>query len=233
MSRRVARLIGVIACLHCAASWVVTAPPRRAAPPLLRRSQQPVTMLDAFVADKLESVKRAFNELTAQMGDPEVAGNPDELTRISKERAALEETVEAFDRHRELEVELEGAKELFNEAGDDADMREMAREEQPDIERPASAAGVTLAEFKAIKVVVRPRTATSAQIRWVMNVDLKANVPQPIISMVATRRSNPLSSPSPSPEPQPATRTRTRTPTRSPRRSRARSFLCCCARRRR
>ena len=106
-------------------------------------------------------------------------------------------------------------------------------EEQPDIERPASAAGVTLAEFKAIKVVVRPRTTTSAQIRWVMNVDLKANVPQPIISMVATRRSNPLSSPSPSPEPQPATRTRTRTPTRSPRRSRERSFLCCCARRRR
>ena len=91
-------------------------------------------MLDAFVADKLESVKRAFNELTAQMGDPEVAGNPDELTRISKERAALEETVEAFDRHRELEVELEAAKELFNEAGDDADMREMAREEQRDIE---------------------------------------------------------------------------------------------------
>ena len=30
--------------------------------------------------------------------------------------------------------ELEGAKELFNEAGDDADMREMAREEQRDIE---------------------------------------------------------------------------------------------------
>ena len=134
MSRRLGRLLGVIACLHCAASWVVTAPPRRAAPPSLRRSQPPVTMLDAFVADKLESVKRAFNELTAQMGDPEVAGNPDELTRISKERAALEETVEAFDRHRELEVELEGAKELFNEAGDDADMREMAREEQRDIE---------------------------------------------------------------------------------------------------
>ena len=60
-------------------------------------------------------------------------------------------------------------------------------EEQPSIERPASAAGVALAEFKAIKVVVRPRTATSAQIRWVMHVDLKANVPQPIISMVTKK----------------------------------------------
>ena len=58
-------------------------------------------------------------------------------------------------------------------------------EEQPGIERPPSAAGVTLAEFKAIKVLVRPRTTSSAQIRWVMNVDLKApNLPQPIISMV-------------------------------------------------
>ena len=60
-------------------------------------------------------------------------------------------------------------------------------EEQPNIERPPSAQGVTLAEFKAIKVVVRPRTATSASIRWVMNLDLKANMPQPIISMVTKK----------------------------------------------
>eukprot|EP00964_Phaeocystis_antarctica_P043723 scaffold25090_cov57-Phaeocystis_antarctica.AAC.8 len=61
-------------------------------------------------------------------------------------------------------------------------------EEQPELERPPSAAGVTLAEFKAIKVMVRPRTTTSAQIRWVMNVDLKApNLPQPIISMVTKK----------------------------------------------
>ena len=47
---------------------------------------------------------------------------------------------------------------------------------------------MTLAEFKAIKVVVRPRTTTSAQIRWVMNVDLKApNLPQSIISMVTKK----------------------------------------------
>jgi len=60
-------------------------------------------------------------------------------------------------------------------------------EEQPSIERPPSAQGVALAEFKAIKVVVRPRTATSASIRWVMNLDLKANMPQPIISMVTKK----------------------------------------------
>ena len=35
---------------------------------------------------------------------------------------------------------------------------------------------------------MRPRTTTSAQIRWVMHVDLKApNLPQPIISMVTKK----------------------------------------------
>ena len=33
-------------------------------------------------------------------------------------------------------------------------------EEQPELERPPGAAGVTLAEFKAIKVAVRPPTLT-------------------------------------------------------------------------
>lgn len=44
--------------------------------------------------------------------------------------------------------------------------------------KPASAVGTTLAEFRAIKVLITPRTRQSCRIQWVTNVDLKANMPQ-------------------------------------------------------
>jgi hypothetical protein len=56
-----------------------------------------------------------------------------------------------------------------------------ARPDRPDTPN------VTLAEFRAIKMLVRPRTGASAAIRLVINVDLKASVPQTIISMVTKK----------------------------------------------
>jgi len=53
------------------------------------------------------------------------------------------------------------------------------------VERPAAAEGVTLADFRAIKLLVTPRTRTSARIQWVTNVDLKAkSMPSSMVSMV-------------------------------------------------
>ena len=47
------------------------------------------------------------------------------------------------------------------------------QEEGAQFELPAAAAGSTVANFRAVKVLLRPRTPTSAQIRWLVNVDLK------------------------------------------------------------
>jgi len=60
--------------------------------------------------------------------------------------------------------------------------------EHPGVERPAGASGVTLAEFRAIKVLVRPRSSATARIRCVLNLDLKVSaLPQAIISMVTKK----------------------------------------------
>ena len=55
-------------------------------------------------------------------------------------------------------------------------------------EPPPSAAGIKLADFRAIKVLITPRTPTSVDIRWVTNVDLNAgSLPQALVSMVTKK----------------------------------------------
>lgn len=51
--------------------------------------------------------------------------------------------------------------------------------ESPAAERPASATGVPLAEFGAIKVLIEPLSRKRVRIKWLMHVDLKAqSLPQ-------------------------------------------------------
>jgi len=45
----------------------------------------------------------------------------------------------------------------------------------PTAARPASAAGVALAEFGAIKILVEPKSRSRARIQVLMHVDLKAS----------------------------------------------------------
>lgn len=91
-------------------------------------------MADKFVMTRLKSIKDAYDELTAKLADPEVSNDTDQLLSITKERSRLEPTVEAFQELLQAEADLEGAKELFQESGEDADMREMAREEIRELE---------------------------------------------------------------------------------------------------
>jgi len=55
------------------------------------------------------------------------------LLQVTKDRAKLEPTVEAYDKYMSLTEQLAEAKEMFNEA-DDAEMKELAREEQKECE---------------------------------------------------------------------------------------------------
>jgi len=95
-------------------------------------------MADAFVLDRLASIKATFDELTAKLEDPEIMANVDVLLQVNKDRAKLEETVEAYQTYMSLEEQRAEAAEMFAEA-DDAEMKEMAREEQKDIEQQISA----------------------------------------------------------------------------------------------
>ncbi|MGM0577719.1 MAG: peptide chain release factor 1 [Myxococcota bacterium] len=76
---------------------------------------------------QLDEVEKHFEELTSQMADPSVAGDPSKYAEVAQERASLEETVDTWRERKQLADELAGAREMLGE--DDPEIREMARAE--------------------------------------------------------------------------------------------------------
>ena len=101
--------------------------------PLLRRRAAPHMMADAFVLDRLKAIKASYMELEAQQQDPDAMKDTSELLRVNKEMAKIEGTVAAYDKYISLTEALASAKELFQEA-DDAEMKELAREDMRESE---------------------------------------------------------------------------------------------------
>jgi peptide chain release factor 1 len=91
-------------------------------------------MAEAYLLDKLKSVEETFQEMTRRLADPDIATNPDELQRIAKIRASLEETVLTYETWKETQVELEEAREILKESMGDPEMREMAAFETEELE---------------------------------------------------------------------------------------------------
>lgn len=90
--------------------------------------------LDDAMKSRLDGIRRSFQALTERLGDPDVIADSNLLRKVMKDRSQSEEVVMAYEEYCQLESELEGAEELFQDAGDDAEMREMARSEIKEIE---------------------------------------------------------------------------------------------------
>ena len=90
--------------------------------------------LDDAMKSRLDGIRRSYRALTERLGDPDVIANSSLLRQVMQDRSQSEEVVEAFDEYCQLESELDGAWELFQDAGDDVEMREMARSEMKSIE---------------------------------------------------------------------------------------------------
>jgi peptide chain release factor 1 len=86
--------------------------------------------------DKLEAVEGRFLEIEHKLGDPELAGRPDEFRRLSKEHASLQEIVAEYRNYRKVKGEIASNRELLLEA--DTDFTAMAKEElkalEPELE---------------------------------------------------------------------------------------------------
>ena len=106
-------------------------------------------MLSPEVQKKLEAIEIRFEELTHLLSDPGVASNGDRYRKVSKERAALEATVNALRAWRKLVKDLEENKALLAEK--DADLREMAKEELAALEPQVGPAE------EQLKVLLIPR----------------------------------------------------------------------------
>ncbi len=90
-------------------------------------------MAEQYLLDKLQSVEQTFNELTRRLADPDVATDPTEFQRVAKARSSLEETVATYDAWKTAVSDLEGAREILKESGDDPELREMAQLEVEDL----------------------------------------------------------------------------------------------------
>jgi len=90
--------------------------------------------LDTFLTQKLDSIKRSFDALTERLADPDVGNDRKLMLQLSRERSSIEETVTAYDEWTSLEKERLGLKEMEIASDTDADLKEMVRAEQTEIE---------------------------------------------------------------------------------------------------
>ena len=78
---------------------------------------------------KLAEVEHRYEELGAQLEDPEVYGDPSKLQKVSKERKSLQEVVKTFREFQKIEQEIKGNQELLHDG--DKELAELASEELP------------------------------------------------------------------------------------------------------
>lgn len=78
--------------------------------------------------DRLAAIEKRFDELTAEMAEPEVAANHERVLSLARERAALEDVVGLYRDYQEAERSLADARSLAAE-GADPELAALAQEE--------------------------------------------------------------------------------------------------------
>jgi peptide chain release factor 1 len=79
--------------------------------------------------DRLEHVRHRYEELTRLLSDPAILSDQDKFRTLSKERSSLTSLVRTYELYAKAKKDLEGLRELV-ESSPDADMRQMAYDEQ-------------------------------------------------------------------------------------------------------
>jgi peptide chain release factor 1 len=100
--------------------------------------------------DKLAGIEARYEELERLLADPAVSADYEQVAKYSKERADLEEMVEAFREYKKQQEDLDGARLLFQEDSD-SEMRELARAEVDELEAS------TAALFDRLKTMLLPK----------------------------------------------------------------------------
>ena len=83
--------------------------------------------------EKLAEVESRYLELEGLMGDPAIAADYEKVAELAKERASLQDIVDAYRQYQRGAAELEDARELLL-ADQDAELRELAGEEVAELE---------------------------------------------------------------------------------------------------
>jgi peptide chain release factor 1 len=84
--------------------------------------------------EKLEAVARRFSEVENLLCSPSVLSNHHKLQQLNRERAEIEPVIQAFNEWRELDKKIKEDKEALG----DPDLRALAEEELPTLEKRAA-----------------------------------------------------------------------------------------------
>ena len=101
--------------------------------------------------DRIRDVERRYEELSSLLADPATIADPNRLREYSREHSQLSETVQAAERYRRLQRELEETRELLSDSSLEAEMAAMAQQEGDDL-----AAQLAEQEVK-LKLLLIPR----------------------------------------------------------------------------
>jgi peptide chain release factor 1 len=91
--------------------------------------------MEAALLKKWESAASRFHELTDQLMDQSVAGQPAQLRKLNKERAELEPAVNLFEAYRETAKQLEEAAQILADPSAGHELHRMAADETVALER--------------------------------------------------------------------------------------------------
>jgi peptide chain release factor 1 len=80
------------------------------------------------IVDKLETIKRRWEEMAEQLNDPAVMADMKKYVKLNKDYKDLEPVVGAFKEYKNVVANIENAREIIRTEKDD-DFRNMAREE--------------------------------------------------------------------------------------------------------
>lgn len=77
---------------------------------------------------KLEQLIQKYDELNSQLSDPQVIGNTNLFSKLSKERSDLQELVESYTQYKNIQKQVRENKEI-QQSEKDSELKQMAKEE--------------------------------------------------------------------------------------------------------
>jgi peptide chain release factor 1 len=105
---------------------------------------------------KLSGLTDRYDEVAALLADPDVMGNRDQFTALSKEYAEIEPVIACFRKYEALSSELEDAQALAKD--EDPEMRELAEE---DVSRLSGEVADTEAELQLLLLPRDPKDSAN------------------------------------------------------------------------
>src|SRR6185295_12329593 len=88
------------------------------------------------MTEQLAAIQARFEQVGVALTNPEIINNKKEFEKFSREYRQLEKIVQPFEEYKKVTADYDVAKETLNSS--DADMRELAKMELPELEEKKS-----------------------------------------------------------------------------------------------